>query len=64
MITPGSHIAIVSNYTLNLQTPIRALGGAILFIYFDFDFIYYPIECSNITSLNTLDKLLTILRIN
>ena len=43
MITPGSHTAIVSNYNLNLQTAIRALGGVILFINFDFDFIYHPI---------------------
>ena len=61
MITPGSHTAIVFNYKLNLQTPIRALGGVILFNNFDFDFIYNPIEYSNITSLNTLDKLLTFL---
>ena len=32
--TPGSHIAIVSNQTFNLRTPIRSVGGVIFFIGF------------------------------
>ena len=64
IITPGLHIRTVFNHNFNLKTPIREVGGVILFIDFCLYFYHYAVAYVNITTLDLLDKLLTVLRIN